>query len=72
MTYPIKYTDQKGRTKTDTRYTVRPEYTGHQSGKPQQVARFCGEWIGSDETVKGAELLCIIHDDERNLKLLGA
>jgi len=38
MTHPIK---------SDSRYTITQEYTGHESGKPQYVLRFCGDFIAS-------------------------
>ncbi len=53
--------------KLDKRHTVTREFTGHISGKPQFVARFCGEWCGSRGTVEGAlelleELEALRHD----------
>ena len=60
----------------DDRYSVNIEFTGnfkHIKGlKDGQmyVARFCGEYIGSDETETKAWLTCIFHDDGRNLNIL--
>jgi len=39
--------------------------------KPQYVARFCGDYIGSEDKRTSAALLCVYHDDERTLRLLG-
>jgi len=52
----------------DERYSVNKEWCGH--SKQKFVARFCGDWIGKAETKNKAWLLCIYHDDDRNLKLL--
>lgn len=38
MTRPIK---------SDSRYTITQEFTGHISGKPVHVLRFCGEFVDS-------------------------
>ena len=39
---------------SDKRYTVTREFTGHASGKPQFVLRFCGDWIDSFTTYPAA------------------
>ena len=54
--YPIR---------NDRRYTLRQEYTGHISAKPQWVARFCGEWIGSSSFRASAAMLAVGHDAVR-------
>lgn len=32
---------------SDSRYTINHEYTGHASGQPQFVLRWCGEFVAS-------------------------
>lgn len=62
----------------DPRYTVGKEFTGDFKDRTEQgfkrgqmfVARFCGDWIGSEPTENGAHLLCIFHQDERTTKIL--
>lgn len=51
----------------DNRYTVTKEYCGQP--KPQWVARFCGDWIGRDESKPGAWLQCQAHDDARKQEM---
>jgi hypothetical protein len=53
----------------DSRYTIALEFTGG-SENALHVIRFCGNFVGSSETVNGAILLAIFHQDERNLKLI--
>jgi hypothetical protein len=53
----------------DQRYTIELEFTGG-SEKALHVTRFCGKFVGSSETLNGAILLAIFHQDERNLKLI--
>jgi hypothetical protein len=63
----------------DPRYSVRAEFTGHhhhgtiprglKQGQ-QFVARFCGDWIGAHDIETSAWALCVIHDDERTIKIL--
>ena len=31
--------------KSDSRYTIQREYTGHPSGKPVYVLRWCGDFV---------------------------
>jgi hypothetical protein len=50
--------------KGDARYTVALEYCGY--SKPRHVARWCGEWLGQDETQSGAVMLCVAHMDKRH------
>jgi len=59
-TYPVT---QSG--KPDLRYTIGQEFTGHESGKPQFVVRFCGEWIGSSAFYSSAALLAVCHNQKR-------
>ena len=40
--------------KSDARYTVTREFTGHASARPRFVLRFCGEWIESFATYPAA------------------
>ena len=49
------------------RYSVTKEFTG---SKNIYVARFCGEFISSEETESGAWLSCIFHQDERENNIL--
>lgn len=49
--------------KTDGRYSVTLEYTGQ--SKIQAVARFCGEWLGSADTVSEAWEFCNRHQVDR-------
>jgi hypothetical protein len=53
----------------DQRYSIALEFTGG-SENALHVIRFCDKFIGSSETVNGAILLAIFHQDERNLKLI--
>lgn len=59
--YPIRHDDGK----TDNRYSIRQEYTGHAQGK-QWVARFCGDWIGSSQFYSSALMLATGHNARRN------
>lgn len=52
--------------KLDSRFTIHREYTGHASGKPQYVARFMGNWIGSSGTRAGAVKLATKWETNRN------
>jgi hypothetical protein len=45
----------------DKRYTITNEFTGHISGKPVFVARFCGEWIGSSQFYSSALMKVVGH-----------
>lgn len=56
MTHPIS---------SDSRYTVSSEFTGPISGKPQHVARFCGEYIGSRPSYPAAVMLATLHRLQR-------
>lgn len=47
----------KTRPLSDSRFTITHEFTGHASGKPQFVVRFCGEWIGSSQFYASALIL---------------
>ena len=49
----------------DSRYTITKEYTGHESGKPQFVIRFCGEWVGSSQFYTSAVVRAVGHNAER-------
>jgi hypothetical protein len=49
----------------DERYAVALEFTGHASGKPQYVTRFCGEFVGQDADLAGARLTAVLHDGTR-------
>lgn len=40
--------------RSDSRWTIDPEFTGHASGKRQFVIRFCGDWIDSRPTYASA------------------
>ena len=58
-------------------YSINKEFTGNHHNPTTDlkcgemyVARFRGEFIGSELTYKKAELLCIFHDDERTIKIL--
>ena len=53
----------------DTRYSIQREYTGHISGEPQYVLRFCGVWISSSETLEGANILEAAYVVERAVRL---
>lgn len=53
--HPIAHNDGA----RDSRYQVRPEYTG--SPRLQNVARFCGEWIGAADTYPEALGLAKAH-----------
>lgn len=57
---PIRHDDGK----TDSRYSIRQEFTGHAQGK-QWVARFCGDWIGSSKFYSSALMLAAGHDARR-------
>lgn len=56
----------------DGRYTANPEYTGHISGKPRHVARFCGERISDHHTRRAAISACITYEDERQHAMTSA
>lgn len=58
--YPIRHDGGK----TDFRYSIRQEFTGHAQGK-QWVARFCGDWIGSSQFYSSALMLAAGHDARR-------
>lgn len=49
---------------SDKRWTVGTEYTGHISGKPRHVVRFCGERL-SDHATRGAALLSAAREKAR-------
>jgi len=49
----------KTRPLSDPRFTITREFTGHESGKPQFVVRFCGEWIGSRQFYASALTLAV-------------
>lgn len=60
----------------DERYKVAKEFTGHyqeaeglKTGQ-RYVSRFCGEYIDASKTENEAWITCIIHDDERTIKIL--
>jgi hypothetical protein len=52
----------------DTRYSVEKEFTGR--AKPQFVARFCGEFIGSSGFYNSAVVRCIGHNSARKGNLV--
>ncbi|MES2300875.1 MAG: hypothetical protein V4521_02180 [Pseudomonadota bacterium] len=53
----------------DRRYRIGLEFTGHASGKPQYVVRFCGEFIGSG-TFYSTALMCATGHNQRRLGAL--
>lgn len=53
----------------DGRYTANPEYTGHLSGKPRHVARFCDERISDHPSKRAAISACITYEQERQNEL---
>jgi len=61
MTRPIR---------SDSRYTIGQEFTGHASGKPQFVIRFCGEWIDSRSSYSAAVLRATGHRIARDASLI--
>lgn len=52
--------------KRDKRYTFSQEFTGHISGKPRFVARFCGDFIGESGSLSGAVLKAVVFKQIRN------
>jgi hypothetical protein len=58
--YPVHH---PGTRKTDSRYTVGKEYTGHE--RPQFVARFCGTWIGQSRFYLDAVLMAVSESARR-------
>lgn len=56
--------------KRDSRYTVTREFTGHISGKPRHVLRFCGEWIDSFASASAATMRAVGHHAARNGALI--
>ena len=57
-------------------YSVNVEFTGDyetikglKAGQ-RYVARFCGEFIGSETTKIKSELLCLFHDDDKTINIL--
>jgi len=59
-------------------YSVQKEFTGSYHKETVKglkqgqnfVARFCGDWIGSDTTKKAAEMLCLFDDDKKTINIL--
>lgn len=49
--------------KPDTRYSIEKEFTG--KAKPEYVARFCGEFIGSSQFLSAMQLRCVGHNIHR-------
>lgn len=51
--------------KSDSRYTITKEFTGHASGKAVHVLRFAGEFIASSEFLSPMIIRAIGHKAER-------
>lgn len=49
---------------SDNRWTISTEYTGHISGKPRHVVRFCGERI-SDHAGRAAAIVSAVGEKAR-------
>lgn len=54
--YPVRHADGK----PDKRYSLRFEYDGSSDG-PRRVLRFCGQYIGSFNSIPQATLRAIGH-----------
>jgi hypothetical protein len=52
--------------KSDSRYTITQEHTGHISAKPQHVLRFCGEWIASSPFLSPMIMRAVGHKAQRD------
>jgi len=52
---------------TDKRYTITTELCGHRY--PHDVARFCGDFISSHDTLAGAKKACMHHADKRGFPI---
>jgi hypothetical protein len=51
--------------KSDSRYTITHEFTGHASGKPVHVLRFCGDFVDSSRFAAGMITRAIGHNAAR-------
>lgn len=51
---------------SDKRYEINQEYTGHASGKPVYVLRWCGDYIASSEFLSPLILRALGHKAMRN------
>jgi hypothetical protein len=56
----------------DARYTIGLEYTGHISGTPQHVVRFCGDFVGAAPTLILAQAIEGYHIAGRGFDLLAS
>jgi len=64
MYYPRTHNDGPLKGVKDRRYTVTQEYTGHPSGKPRFVLRFCDKFIGDFRNLPDATLRAVGHHAE--------
>jgi hypothetical protein len=53
--------------KSDQRYSVAREYTGHV--KPQWVVRFCGQWVDSSAFYTSAVVKAVVSKAARDNEL---
>jgi hypothetical protein len=53
--------------KSDNRYSVTKEFTGHE--KPQWVVRFCGQWVDSSAFYSSAVVKAVVSKAARDNEL---
>ena len=51
---------------TDSRYVISQEFTGHISGKPQYVLRYCDQFVASSQFYSSIVVRAVGHKSIKN------